>query len=369
MSSKKIKILYVITSLRVGGAEKLVVDLSLRLKNEGHEVEIFVIDGTHTPFTRLLEENGVRIHKAAHGYSQMWNPWHYRKLKALLQINHYDIVHSHNTTAQIITYLAGSKLKNNSRFITTEHNTYNRRRRIPLLKILDRKMYDFYEKVACVSETTRKNLLCYLSKTEEAAKYITIFNGIDISKFRAARFDKPNEHKDKIIMLMVAAFRKQKDQPTLIRALKHLPEKYIVWFAGDGSRRQKCEKLVKELGLDSRVKFLGNRTDIPELYSQVDIIVISSHYEGMSLASIEALASGKPFIASNVAGLREIAEGCGLVFERSNDRDLAEKILSVGEDENLGREISEACLKRGRHYDLDRTYSLYLNLYNNLIDF
>lgn len=367
MSTKSLKILYVITSLRFGGAEKLVTDLSLRFKRDGHCVEIFLLDGTDTPYTKLLEKNGISIHKASRGgYRQMWNLWHYRKLKLLLQKTHFDIVHTHNTTAQIIAYLADPKKKDGSKYVTTEHNTYNRRRAIPFLKGFDRNMYDFYDKVVCVSEAARNNLLQYLSAKLTADKFVTIFNGIDFEKFLIKNITKPVEYKGKKIVLMVAAFRKQKDQPTLIRALKHLPENYVVWFAGDGNRRRKNEKLARKMGVSDRVCFLGNRSDVARLYGMADIIVMSSHYEGMSLSSIEALISGKPFIASNVVGLREITEGAGLLFEKGNEEDLAQKILSVGENNEFSLKISEACMRKAQYFEFNESYSRYLNIYECL---
>lgn len=365
MTSRKLKILYVITSLRFGGAEKLVAELSLRFKEEGNEVDVFVLDGTETPYTAQLEKHGITILRASRGgYRQMWNIRHFKKLKVLLGKNHYDIVHTHNTPAQLIAYLAKPKIKGNTKFITTEHNTYNRRRAIPLFKIFDRKMYEFYDKIICVSEATRRNLLHFLSISTPADKFVTVYNGIDFSKYSWENIDKPQESEGKKIILMVAAFRKQKDQPTLIRSLKYLPGNYAVWFAGDGTRRSKCEKLARKLGFETRVKFLGDRSDVARLYGMADIIVMSSHYEGMSLSSIEALESGKPFIASDVDGLREVTEGAGLLFESGNDKELAQKILSVGESEELSRDISEKCRNKAKDFEFANTFYHHKMIYS-----
>lgn len=366
MSPKGLKILYVITSLRFGGAEKLVVELSLRLKRDGHEVEVFLLDSTDTPLVKLLEDEGVLIYKASKGYFQMWNLFQFSKLKKLLRKNKYNIVHTHNTPAQILAYLAESREKTATTFITTEHNTYNRRRVLPLVSLFDRKMYGFYDKVICVSDGTRINLLRYLSSPIIDNKYVTIFNGVDFSKYRVGKIEKPDEYKEKVVILMVAAFRKQKDQPTLIRALKHLPDNYVVWLAGDGIRRIKCERLVKQLNIENRVIFLGNRTDIPALYGMADIIAISSHYEGMSLSSIEALASGKPMIASDVEGLREIVGKVGILFREGDEKDLSEKILSLKDHEEVAEKniiSGSSCIEE---FDIYKTYTEYKKIYSRL---
>ena len=91
----------------------------------------------------------------------------------------------------------------------------------------------------------------------------------------------------------------------------------MVWLIGDGVRRRECETIADNLGVNDRVKFWGVRTDVPRLLKTSDIVVMSTHYEGMSLSNIEGMASGKPFVASNVKGIREITEGAGILFEEN----------------------------------------------------
>ena len=83
---------------------------------------------------------------------------------------------------------------------------------------------------------------------------------------------------------MVAGFRWEKDQDTLIRAMSHLPkEKFELWLIGDGERRKELEQLVNQLKVNKQVRFWGIRSDIAEILHTADAVVMSSHFEGLSL--------------------------------------------------------------------------------------
>ena len=352
------KILHIITSLRTGGAEKLLVDLLPRMKAKGHEVDLCVFDGVRTPFYEEIECRGVKVTPLSHSVYSLFNIF-----KLIPLMCGYDIVHSHNTACQYCVAIAS--LFTRCRIFTTEHNTSNRRRN-GWWRILDRWMYGRYEKIVCISELTRQNLLQHIGKSFEK-ECVIIYNGIDLKTFTKL----PSSHaaNDKII-LMVSAFRDQKDQKTLIRAMKELPSEYILELAGDGEERlmTECKHLAQEMNIDGRVKFLGIRTDIPDLLAQADVVVLSSHYEGLSLSSLEGMASGKPFIASDVEGLRDIVGGYGVLFPHENAKVLAAEIRNLCEDEIYARNVVERCLVRVKMFDMKKMSLNYLNLYQKSLD-
>lgn len=360
MSFQKLKILFVITSLRTGGAERLVAELAVRLKNKGHKVEIFVFDGTDTILKKELLKEEITVTTGGRGYLQMWNPFHILKLKKLIKANGYDIIHTHNTSAQYIGALSVSDPK--IKLITTEHNTFNKRRKWHGFKKIDKKIYSRYDKVICVSREVKTLLLNYL-KEEGEDKFPVIYNGIDLSKFKQK--DNYSGNRDKFIVTMIAAFRKQKDHETMIRAVVNLPENYELWLAGEGETKEMWERFVETLELKQRIKFLGNVENIPELLSQSDVMVLSSHYEGMPLSLIEAMAAAKPCIASDVDGNREIIKGYGLLFNHKDPVDLASKIKSVCENRELNKQLSDFSLKRSQEFEIDKTVDQYENLYLN----
>lgn len=359
------KILQVITSLLIGGAEKLVVDMAPLLQAQGHIIDVFVFDGTETPFLQQLEDNGVRVIRYNHGAS-MYDPRNILRLKKL--IPQYDIVHTHNTSCQYYVAMARNLCKcNHVRFVTTEHNTTNRRREMFLFKHLDQWMYQQYDSIISISDQATINLQNAIGTKFEIK---TIYNGIDLKRFTdAVGLEQDMQLKKEtgdFIISMVAGFRKQKDQDTLIQALKYLPRECKLWLIGDGERRDICEELVQNLNLSNRVVFAGIRTDIPNILKTSDIIVMSSHWEGLSLSSIEGMSVGKPFIASDVDGLHEIVKGNGILFPHQNEQALVKAILALMEKPDEAAKIAERCFEKACQYDISKTVDAYLEVYNHI---
>lgn len=357
------KILHVITSLSTGGAEKLMVDLLPRLRDLGNEVELLIFDGTRTSFYNELEQNGIKIHHLSIG-GNVYNPINIFKLKKYLK--HYDIIHTHNTACQYFVPLAKIISSAKCKLVTTEHNTSNRRRNYNLFRTIDSWMYHRYKKVICISNQAEINLKDFL-KTYNT-NICTIYNGVNIDRFMNANtsiefFSKFNGLNTSI---MVAGFRQQKDQPTLIKAYTHLPSDYHLILVGDGARRTEFETLISELNLQDRVHLLGLRTDIPELLKAAQVVVMSSHYEGLSLSNIEGMASGNPFVASDVDGLREITSGYGVLFPHEDDKVLADIIHKLTTNEEYRQSVIKKCEKRAKQYDINVMAKAYINVYQEL---
>ncbi|MCH5222371.1 MAG: glycosyltransferase [Muribaculaceae bacterium] len=360
MSSTNLRILFVITSLRLGGAERLVADLAKGLKNRGHHVDIFVFDATETPITIELKRYGISIFGKRKGYRQMRNPLVYFPLRRLLKQNKYDIIHTHNTTPQFIAALVAS---NGAKLITTEHNTHNRRRKIPILSNLDRLMYSRYRKVVCVSEQAKTNLLAYLKLEDVDSKFPVVYNGIDLQKFKSSDLPASPRH-NPLRVIMVSGFRKQKDQATLIKAFALLSDAYHLSLVGDGIERNACEQLVKELAIGHRIEFHGFKADVAPLLAESDIVVLSTHYEGMPLSIIEGMAAGRPVIASDVDGLREVVHGAGILFQEGDSAELAAKIVELANDNTLYAVVARKCALRAEKFDIVSTIDSYEKIYH-----
>ena len=349
------KILHVITSLQTGGAEKLMVDLLPRMKAKGHEVDLCVFDGVRTPFYDELEQQGVRIIPL--GYS-VYSFFHVFKLVKFLK--QYDVIHTHNTACQY--YVAIANLLVHRRIYTTEHNTTNRRRNWMWI-LLDQWMYRQYDKIVCISELTQNNLIQHIGK-DFLEKCVIIYNGIDLDRF-SSRNESEHENKQHKVIVMVSAFREQKDQKTLIRAMQWLPDNYMLRLVGGGEERLilECKELAAQLKIQNRVEFLGVRTNVLELLQQADVVVLSSHYEGMSLSSLEGMASGRPFIASDVEGLRDVVGEYGVLFPHQDDKILSEEIKGLCENKLYAEEISERCVQRAKMFDIEVMAQKYLQVY------
>ncbi len=353
------RILHVITSLQTGGAERLIVDLLPRLRASGRNVvELLLFDGTQTPFMEILEEKGVKIHKLTIG-GRVYSPLNiFRMIRYIVQ---YDIIHTHNTACQLYAPLAKMFSFARKPLVTTEHSSNNRRRGKWWSRPIDKWMYNRYAAVACIADKPRRNLEEHIGKKRNI---LTIPNGVDTQRF--IRPIKDITGQDEFVITMVAGLRVEKDHETVLRAMTRLPKNYRLQLVGGGVKEESLKAMANELGLDDRVDFMGVRLDVPDVLEKSDIVLLSSHWEGLSLSSIEGMASGRPFIASDVDGLREMVGGSGVLFPHGDDEELARKIQSLCDHPEEYREVATRCQNKARQYDISVTVSKYLDLYRRL---
>lgn len=358
------KILQVITSLQTGGAEKLIVDVVPKYKHLGLDVDVLLFDGKDTPFKRQLENAGIKVFSLGYGGS-VYNPLYILKLMPYLR--KYDIVHTHNTAPQLFAAL-GSVLCSVV-LCTTEHNTSNRRRDWKWYRPIDKWMYSRYKKVICISDSTEENLRKSIDCNSD--KICTIYNGIDFESYdKASPIAKDSITPDinRKVIAMVAGFRYQKDQETLIRAMSYVPKDVELWLIGDGERRTIIEQCVKEKGLENRVRLLGIRNDIPSILKTVDIVVQSSHWEGFGLAAVEGMAAGKPVVASNVAGLSQVVSNAGVLFPLGDDKALADILNKLLTDYKYYNTVKGRCVKRAHKFDISKMVYKYCQVYQSLLE-
>ena len=356
------KILHIINSLEIGGAEKLIVDLVPRLRSLSNEIEVLLLNGIDTPLKQKLLSEGIYIVSLGIGIN-IYNPW--LSVRLIKYINKYDIVHVHIFPSQywvaIAKVLSFSKIK----LITTEHSTNNRRRNILAFKYIDRYIYSQYSKIICISDRVRNNLSAHIDR--KSTNIITISNGVNTLSYlnakRVSRFEVFGKSITGTLLVQVASFRKPKDQDTVIRAISILPKEYQLALVGNGIRKGICESLAIELGVADRVHFLGVRNDVPEILNTSDLVVMSSHWEGFGLAAVEGMASGKPTIASDVAGLSEVVKGAGMIFEHGNFKQLSYIIQQLMSEPELYKDVAYKCKERAMQYDISKMVDQYEMIY------
>jgi glycosyltransferase involved in cell wall biosynthesis len=361
------KVIHIINSLASGGAEKLLLDTIPIYRERGIDVDLLVLNGTPSPFMQALEEKGCcSIYSL--GLNSEYNPIQVFKLIPFLK--KYDIAHVHLFPSQYWVVLAKLLSFSKIKLIYTEHSTSSRRTRNGLFKYIDPFFYRQYDKIICISEKVYDVVKEQTGLSD--SKIEIIYNGIVLEKFKnsAAKDIQeffPDSDSNIKTLIHVASFKAPKDQMTLIRALQYLSEGVRLLLVGEGKLQEECKALAHTLKLEKRVLFLGQRMDVPQLLKTADVVVLSSKYEGLSLSSIEGMASGKPFIASNVPGLHEIVGGAGLLFKQGDAKDLANKIERLLTDEVYYQEIVNSCLKRAEQYDIKIMVDKHLHLYQTIV--
>lgn len=364
------RILQVITSLETGGAETLVVNLVPRLQQMGNEVDVCVFNGVETPLMHRLKETApkTRIIALGHGY---YNPFYILKLARLMR--QYDIVHTHNSSPQLFVALASVLCS--GELCSTEHTTSNRKRGWKWYAPVESWMYSRYGHIICISDIAEQKLREYMKGdwlrkgSPLYSRISTINNGVDVDAIHLAE---PNADllrlkQDRKAIVMVAGFRVAKDQDCLVRALKRLDRtKYELWLVGIGVRMGEVKQLVQEQGVADRVRFLGLRTDVPSILKAADMVVMASHWEGLSLSNIEGMSAGKPFLASDVNGLREVTQDWGLLFPESDDEALARLIDGLCNNPEQYEAVAHRCYTRARQFDISKTAEAYNKVYRSL---
>ncbi len=255
--------------------------------------------------------------------------------------------------------LSFSKIK----LIFTEHNTENTRLNNPRFRQIEKVIYKYYQKIVCITPEVKKVLRTKLAIEDK--KLIVVQNGININNIKVSSVADRKllgfSRKDKLL-IMVAGFRLQKDQDTVIKTLKELPDEYKLLLVGDGERRVILENLINELNLKDRVILLGVRSDVYSLLKMCDIAILSSHWEGFGLAAAEAMACGIPALASNVDGLAQVVENGGVLFEKGNVEDLKSKILKLN-DSLYYDEVGKKGILKSQQYDIQVMVKKLLDIY------
>ncbi|MGY5846903.1 glycosyltransferase [Salegentibacter sp. HM20] len=359
------KVLQVINSLGTGGAEKLIIDSLPVYMEKGLEIELLLLNSRATPFLKqLISSSNCKIHSIGEG--SVYNPKNILKIIPFLK--KFDVVHVHLFPSLYWVAIAKILSRSRAKFIFTEHNTSNKRRNLWIFKFFDRIIYSVYDKIVTIAEEVDNNLRRHLKGN--TSKFELIENGIDLKSYKNAIPLSKTEffENDDIILIQVSSFRIQKDQPTLIRALKLLPEQFKLLLVGEGHLKAENKNLVEYLDLSSRVKFCGIREDVPSLLKTADFVILSSHHEGLSLSSIEGMASGKPFLASDVPGLTEVVKGAGVLFPEGDEKSLAKEILKLINTPEYYKKIAANGLKRSQKYDLKVMVDRYIVLYHRILD-
>jgi len=238
----------------------------------------------------------------------------------------------------------------------------------------DRVLYYLSSKIILVADTLRSRF----DWVHKSFKFVTVYNAVDLTDFRAGRSSTVVRNQYKIsnrdLMITVTGrIEKLKGQKYLIEACGMLKEKledFYVLFSGEIaelSYMKECEYKAVELGIQDRIIFTGYRDDMSQILSETDIFVLPSLFEAFPRSVIEAMSSGKPVIVTDVGGCREAVEDdvSGFVIPPGDPEALADRIHMLGTDDNRRLEIGRAARTRAEgmfsiQQNVDKTQQVYM---------
>ena len=350
------------------GATQVAIDLCLAANaTQSMPVKLVLRKKRNTSALKIkaLQDQGLDL-EVVPGWS------HLATVLAFKRICHQwqpDILVAHGFSDHIWARLAGLWAKVPV-MVHVEHNSRERYTawRLKLSHLLAAKT----AAIVGVSEGVKSRLLELGFPTD---KCMAISNGVDGSRFESV--PRPLWSDRQAHVIMASRFAKQKDQPTLIQAIRILKERQIqprLSFAGVGKDRllRQSQKISAQSGLQNQIDFLGHVPNMPELLARHQIFVLSTHYEGMPLALIEAMASGCACIGTDVVGVREVIQHgvTGLLVPENNAQALADAIAMLLADpekaENLGRAARVAVQQNFTLQVMNDNYTrLLFELYRN----
>ncbi|WP_378153335.1 glycosyltransferase [Chungangia koreensis] len=361
------KILHIINNLGSGGAEKLLKELTPLMNQVGDlEVDILLLTDKNNVFYDSLITQGVKVNIVK--YKNIYDPRNIFEVKKYIFRGNYNIVHSHTFPAQYWVALTRPLIKKkNIKFITTEHSTHNKRREKSYFRPIEKFIYSNYDAIISISEKTKENLINWIDpKRKKVDKHVVIENGVDVEKIKQASPYSKTDLVESIddntkLVCMVGRFSEAKDQPTLIKAISTLPDDVHLLLVGEGPLLDQNKEFANQLGITDRVHFLGFRKDIPEILKTVDIVVLSSHWEGFGLTAVEGMAARKPVVTSNIPGLADVVKEAGRLFE--NEDELKDIINILLENHVLYEKIAKICINKAETYDIRKQLRMLLKIY------
>lgn len=358
------KVLHVIDTLGSGGAEKLLSDLLPALMEYGVKPDVYVLSNDNNLYVDILEKRGIKVI-----ISKRNSLYNFLHIKDILKLsNQYDILHTHLFHSLYLIGIANMIHSMKSILIYTEHSTNNKRRTYKFFKFIEKKIYNQYRAIISISNAVSEELQKWIEYSGE--KYI-IRNGINLKEFKDSsrinfeKIDKKIPGKSKLI-LMVGRFVPSKDHLTVVKSLRYLESNVHLLFAGEGPLLTQVQKETKNYNLEDRVHFLHFRTDIPNLIKTSDIVVLSSFWEGFGLVIIEAMASGKPIVVSDIKGIREVVKNYGIKFEPGNSKVLAKEIDELLKNKQKYDEYRKRSLTRAEVFKIENTAREYIKIYKNI---
>lgn len=317
------KILYVITGLSLGGAEKVVVNLADQMHQRGHEVKIAYLTGDIS-----VRPNSSKVELIYLGMKSKIDFWRaFIKYQKLVREYCPDVVHSHMFHANIFARV-NRLFCRVSKLVCTTHSSNEGGR----LRMLAYRWTNWLSNLnTSVSDEARRALINKKAFTEE--NIITIYNGIDITQYsQTIKHIGWEPQKERTQFLSVGRFNKAKDYPNLLQAISkvtHLYKNVHFNIAGDGELRDEIEQLIIQLNLSEYVTLLGRRNDIPQLMRASDFFILSSAWEGFGLVVAEAMVSGSFVIATDCGGVKEVMGGYGILVPPRDSKALAEGIIQA----------------------------------------
>ncbi|KAA3612259.1 MAG: glycosyltransferase family 1 protein [Calditrichaeota bacterium] len=316
----------------------------------------------------FLEQHGIKVYYIEEG---KYSPKNINAIADLAKKGNYDILHLHGYSSANFGRLAGKK--SGAKTIVHEHAVL---KVLPHQYLIDWLLRNKGDVGLGVSQAVKEFMMKGRSVPEK--KIEVIWNGIPIEEFTNIEIEKVAEFRkgldvpeDAFIIGTVTRLREEKGNKYLLEAFAAVaqsnPNIYLV-LIGDGPLKNELVEQAKALGIVDRVRFTGFVADIPVALNALDLVTIPSLREGFGLALVEAMAAGKPIVASYVGGMRELAENGknALMIPPADAGELANALKRLISDTELRDKISHQAQIDSARYSIEKNVAALEKLYDQV---
>jgi glycosyltransferase involved in cell wall biosynthesis len=374
-----VKLLHITGGSRFGGAGRIILRLGEVAQAQGWQVDVLTTDPI---FQQAIRRHGLGLVNRdviRREIRPLWDLGGLARLYNFLRQERYQIVHTHTSKAGFVGRLA-ARLAGVPVIVHTVHG-FAFHERSPLAtrvfySALERMASRWCDQIVSVSRFHRTWALDL--RICPPSKIVAIPNGIapldrnpDVAPANLRR--QLGARDGDVLILSMARLAADKGLQYLIEAAALLPRtqrRFQLAIAGDGPVRAQLEQRARQLGVASRVKFLGFREDVADLLAACDLVALPSLREGLSIALLEAMAAGKPIIATSIGSHREVAAQAEIarLVPPGDVPALLAAILEFAQDPAVaaGLGTSARALFQSS-YTEDRMLESYLQLYSGLV--
>ena len=360
------KVLFCINKLGsgsgIGGAERLVVDDINEMLKRGISVRLLTFKN-ESKFSLSSESKLDKKYWSTIHFSTPFNIFAWVKTYQYIKEEKPDVVFSHlwfsNGIIRIICKIAGVR-----NVISFEHNVYDAVK-TEKMYVVDRFLNRWCKKIVAVSNAVKNSLI---EHGIDENRIIVIHNGIDIYKYNKKPNPKIKEDlsipQDAFIFLTIGRLIPQKGIDVLLKAFAKIQNNPHLIIVGSGIEEENLKKLAKELGVESRVSFLGIRHDIPDVLATSNCFILSSRYEGLGIVVLEAMAASKPIIISDFEAGKDMIDNnvSGLIIKRENVEELSSAMMKLMSDVSLRENLSKKAFEKVQEFSIENHVNKILSL-------
>lgn len=354
----RIKVAMILPYFGTGGAEKMVAQLAAGMDTEKDNVEVFCVYGEpqDNHLEQMVKDSGVRIHfigkKRGFSFSAM--------VKLFRELNAFqpDVVH---TQQYACVYAALWPWIRKKPFLHTFHTLpkiENRRftRRILTRFLVKRRIM----MPVAISGSNQQLIADYYGLQRNTIPLVR--NPVDVHKFSSG--ERPAD--DTFRFITVGRFSKEKNQRMMLHAFAELLKKGCdarLVMLGKGEEEENLRALARELGISEQIDFAGFVVNVEDYLGNADVFLLSSDYEALPLALLEAMAAGLPIISTDVGGVQDIVTDNGILISAGDTAALVQAMEEMYRKQDVRARMAAASRNNVRAYDVSNTVAGYSELY------